>query len=90
MSSFSDYLENAALSHVFRGISMPSPAQVYLALYTAVPTDAGGREIQADPDAAQRCGEGQGAGRHRVPGSRRTMNNTRQEHTGVCTREELR
>ena len=42
MSSFSDYLENAALSHVFRGVALPSPAQVYLALYTAAPTDAGG------------------------------------------------
>ena len=42
MSSFSDYLENAALSHVFRAIALPSPAQVYLALYTAAPSDAGG------------------------------------------------
>ena len=42
MSSFSDYLENAALSHIFRNDAMASPAQVYLALYTAAPTDAGG------------------------------------------------
>lgn len=42
MSSFSDYLENAALNHVFRNVALTSPATVYLALYTAAPTDAGG------------------------------------------------
>lgn len=42
MSSFSDYLENAALNHVFRNTSLTSPAAVYLALYTVAPTDAGG------------------------------------------------
>ncbi len=42
MSSFSDYLENALLDHVFRNTAYSSPATVYLALYTANPTDAGG------------------------------------------------
>lgn len=42
MSSFSDYLENAVLNHVFRNTSLASPASVWLALYTALPTDAGG------------------------------------------------
>lgn len=42
MSSFSDYLENAALNHVFRNTALTSPAAVYLALYTVAPTDAGG------------------------------------------------
>jgi len=42
MSSFSDYLENAVLNHVFRNTSLASPASVWLALYTAVPNDAGG------------------------------------------------
>lgn len=42
MSSFSDFLENEILDHVFRNASYTSPAAVYLALYTANPTDAGG------------------------------------------------
>lgn len=42
MSSFSDYLENATLNHVFRNTALPSPSAVYVALYTAAPTDAGG------------------------------------------------
>lgn len=42
MSSFSDYLENAVLNHVFRNTPLTSPSAVYVALYTAAPTDAGG------------------------------------------------
>ena len=42
MSSFSDYLENELLDHVFANAAFTSPTTVYLALYTANPTDAGG------------------------------------------------
>lgn len=42
MSSFSDYLENAVLNHVFRNTTLTSPTSVFLALYTVAPTDAGG------------------------------------------------
>lgn len=42
MSSFTDYLENAALNHIFRNTALTSPAAVYLALFTVAPTDAGG------------------------------------------------
>lgn len=42
MSSFSDYLENAVLNHVFRNTSLTSPTTVYLSLYTVTPSDAGG------------------------------------------------
>lgn len=42
MSSFSDYLENAALNHVFRNVALTSPGTVYLALFTVAPNDAGG------------------------------------------------
>lgn len=42
MSSFSDYLENAVLNHVFRNTALTSPTTVYVALFTAAPTDAGG------------------------------------------------
>ena len=41
MSSFSDYLEDAVLNHVFRNSALTSPTTTYLALYTAAPTDAG-------------------------------------------------
>ena len=54
MSSFSDYLENAALSHVFRNAPLASPSAVYLALFTAAPTDAGGgTEVSAGGYARQ-------------------------------------
>ena len=42
MSSFSDYLENELLDHVFSNAAYTSPTTVYLALYTVAPTDAGG------------------------------------------------
>ena len=42
MSSFSDYLENAVLNYVFRNTGTPTSTNVYLALYTVAPTDAGG------------------------------------------------
>lgn len=42
MADFSDFLENELLDHVFRNASYTPPAAVYLALYTAAPTDAGG------------------------------------------------
>lgn len=46
MSSFSDYLENALLNHVYRNTALSAPASVYLALYTVTPTDAaGGTEV---------------------------------------------
>jgi hypothetical protein len=42
MTDFSDNLENELLDHVFRNAAYSSPSAVYLALYTANPTDAGG------------------------------------------------
>ena len=42
MSSFSDYLENAVLNYVFRNTGTPTSTNVYLALYTATPSDTGG------------------------------------------------
>lgn len=40
--SFSDYLENKVLDHVLGGGDYTRPATVYVALFTAAPTDAGG------------------------------------------------
>jgi len=40
--SFSDYLEDKLLKHAFTNTSYTSPSSLYVALYTAAPTDAGG------------------------------------------------
>lgn len=40
--SFSDFLENELLDHVFGAAAYTAPATVYVALYTVAPTDAGG------------------------------------------------
>lgn len=42
MSSFSDYLENKVLGHVFGAAAYSAPATLYLALYTVAPSDTGG------------------------------------------------
>ena len=36
----SNYLENALIDHVFRGTAFTAPTHLYIALYTAAPTDA--------------------------------------------------
>lgn len=40
--SFSDYLELELLDHTFGGADYTRPATLYVGLYTAAPTDAGG------------------------------------------------
>lgn len=40
MGSFSNYLENKVLDHVFGGSDYSRPATLYVALCTAAPTDA--------------------------------------------------
>ena len=56
MSSFSDYLENKVLSHVFGGAAYTAPATLYLALYTVAPTDAGGgTEVSGGSYVRQSC-----------------------------------
>jgi hypothetical protein len=40
--SFSDYLEDKLLKHVFTNTSYTSPTTLYVALYTVAPTDVGG------------------------------------------------
>lgn len=42
MAGKSDYLENKILDHVLRNTAYTSPTTVYMALFTAAPTDAGG------------------------------------------------
>lgn len=40
--SFSNYLENAVLDHVFGASSYSAPATLYVALFTVAPNDTGG------------------------------------------------
>ena len=40
--SFSDFLENELLDHVFGSADYTPPATVYVALYTTAPSDSGG------------------------------------------------
>lgn len=42
MSALSDYAENKIVDHVFRNRSWTVPSTIYVALYTAAPSDAGG------------------------------------------------
>lgn len=42
MGSKSDYLENKILDHVLKNTAYTSPAAVYMGLFTATPSDAGG------------------------------------------------
>jgi hypothetical protein len=38
----SDYLENKLVDHIFRAAAFPKPTGLFIALFTAAPTDAGG------------------------------------------------
>ena len=42
MAGFSNYLETALLNHVFRTDTLTKPTNVYIGLFTATPSDAGG------------------------------------------------
>lgn len=42
MAGFSDYLETKVLDHVFGGTSYTAPTTLYVALFTAAPSDSGG------------------------------------------------
>ena len=46
MGSFSNYLENALLNHTFKGSTFTQPANLYLALSTADPGEAGGSIVE--------------------------------------------
>jgi len=42
MANATNYLENKLIDHIFRAAAFVKPAALYVALYTAAPTDAGG------------------------------------------------
>lgn len=54
MAKMSDYLENKIFNHVLRNTAYTAPSAVYLALFTADPTDAGtGTEVTGGGYARQ-------------------------------------
>ena len=54
--SFSDYLENELLDHVFKTGAFAVPTDIYVALYTVAPTDAGGgTEVSGGSYARKVC-----------------------------------
>jgi|TARA_Y100000034_G_scaffold31591_1_gene38598 hypothetical protein len=54
MAAISDYLENKLLDHVMRNTAYSSPSDVYLALFTSNPTDAGtGTQVSGGSYARQ-------------------------------------
>lgn len=42
MSDMTDYLEDALLDHVLNGVAYTPPSSIYIGLFTAAPSDAGG------------------------------------------------
>ena len=57
MAGFSDYLETAVLGHVFGGSAYTAPGTLYVALYTAAPSDSGGgTEVSGGAYARQSSG----------------------------------
>jgi hypothetical protein len=42
MAAMSDYLENHLIDHVLRGVPYTAPTHLYMALFTAAPSDSGG------------------------------------------------
>lgn len=72
--NLSDYLKNELRKHVFRTGSFTKPTGIWLALYTTLPTDAGGGvEVSGGSYARQQIGPSDAAWTaHATPG--RTQN----------------
>jgi hypothetical protein len=63
MAHMSDYLENKLIDHLFRGTAYTAPAGVYIALFTANPTDTGGgTEVSTSGTAYARVNVAPGTG----------------------------
>lgn len=59
MASMTDYLENKLIDFLFRGGSFTAPANLYIALYTSAPSDAGGgTEVSGGNYARQQLNPG--------------------------------
>lgn len=69
MSALSDYLENALIEHIFRNTSYTRPANIYVALFTAAPSDSGGgTEVSGGSYARQAIATGASSGWAAVSG----------------------
>lgn len=54
MAGKTDYLENRILDHFFNAVASTAPANIYLALFTVTPSDAGGgTEVSGNAYARQ-------------------------------------
>lgn len=54
--SFTNYLEDKVLKHVFGGSAYSAPATIYVALFTAAPLETGGgTEVSGGSYARQAC-----------------------------------
>lgn len=63
MSALSDYLENALINHIFRNTDFTRPANIYVALFTAAPSDSGGgTEVSGGSYARQAIATGGSSG----------------------------
>jgi len=57
-----DFLENALIDHLLRGIAYPMPTGIYVALFTGPPSDAGpGTEVVGGSYARVQAGPSQSA-----------------------------
>lgn len=63
MAAISDYLENALINHIFRNADFTRPANIYVALFTAAPSDSGGgTEVSGGSYARQAIATGASSG----------------------------
>jgi len=54
--SFTDYLEDKILKHVFTNTAYTSPTTIYIGLFTAAPTDTGGGTEVSGSGYARKAG----------------------------------
>ena len=63
MAAMSDDLENKLINHIFRNTDYTRPANIYLALFTAAPSDSGGgTEVSGGSYARQAVATGATSG----------------------------
>lgn len=63
MAAVSDYLEVALLNHIFGNTTFTRPANIYIALFTAAPSDSGGgTEVSGGSYARQAVPTGASSG----------------------------
>lgn len=78
MAAMSNYLEAALLNHLFRGTAFSQPADIYIALCTAAPSDTstGSTLTETSGTGYARLQVGRGNGIWDAPGTNGTTQNT--------------